>query len=114
MASNRWDCAYQLTRKYANKRATDPFHLRRFTSAVDIQKFDACVQQGLEFINQALAAKPDYVDAMYYQGLLYREKQKATVDPAERRNLGTKAAQVDHAAVELEKRQRESEKRQQD
>jgi tetratricopeptide (TPR) repeat protein len=42
------------------------------------------VNLGLEALKQALAIDPNYVDAMVYNGLLYREKSKIDTDGAQR------------------------------
>jgi tetratricopeptide (TPR) repeat protein len=39
---------------------------------------------GLDALKQALALQPDYVDAMVYTGLLFREKSKLDIDGAQR------------------------------
>ena len=42
------------------------------------------INLGLEALKQALAMDPNYVDAMIYNGLLYREKSKLDTDGAQR------------------------------
>jgi tetratricopeptide (TPR) repeat protein len=42
------------------------------------------ISLGLDALKQALALQPDYVDAMVYTGLLFREKSKLDIDGAQR------------------------------
>jgi hypothetical protein len=70
----------------------------------DKQRADACSNKGLEYIEKALQVDPDYVDAMFYKGLLYRERQKLTKDAAKRKELDQIALKISNEATALQKR----------
>ncbi len=97
-----WRCAYEQSTRYSG-RAPDPFHPRNFHYQPDKQKFEECVARGFEYIEKALAIKPDYVDALFYKGLLYREKQKATRIESERKQFAKEAETIVVRATELTK-----------
>ena len=99
-----WSCAYGLIEKYTNPKlkAADPFHFRAMTNSADKRQFDACLAAGFQHIEKALAANPNYVDAMFYKSLLYREKQKATADPDERKKLGDEAMKIAERAGKIQ------------
>lgn len=101
----QWSCAYQVTGKYANSKlkATDPFHFRAITNLADKQQFDSCLATGAAYIEKALEADPDYVDAMFYKALIYREKQKVTASPAERKKIGDEAMKIFNRTSEMMK-----------
>ncbi len=99
----QWECAYNLTGKYANKKAADPFHFRAISDPADKLKFGNCVTAGIEYMGKALEADPGLVDAMYYKSLIYREKQKTTANPAERKKIGVEALKIANRATEISK-----------
>lgn len=101
----QWGCAYNLTTKYANRKLqnADPFHFRGIASPEDKQKFGNCLTTGAEYIEKALEADPGFVDAMYYKSLIYREKQKTTANPAERKKIGDEALKIANRATEIMK-----------
>lgn len=101
-----WSCAYQITGKYANKKAADLFHFRAVTNPADKQQLERCLTKAPEFIEKALAMSPDYVDAMYYKSLIYRERQKVTANPVERKRLGEEAMKISNQATTIMKRTR--------
>ncbi len=100
----QWAGAYELSGKYASKKAADPFHFRSFTNPADKQKFDRYVAAADEYLEKALGADPNFVDAMFYQSLIYREKQKVTANLAERKKLGDQAIKIANQATEMMKR----------
>jgi tetratricopeptide (TPR) repeat protein len=51
---------------------------------LDFEGKSRLIDLGLEALKQALALDPNYVDAMVYNGLLYREKSKIDTDGAQR------------------------------
>lgn len=99
----QWAGAYELTSKYASKKAADPFHFRSITNPADKQQFDRYVATAAEYLEKALGADPNFVDAMYYKSLIYREKQKATANPIERKKLGDEAMKISSRATEMMK-----------
>jgi tetratricopeptide (TPR) repeat protein len=101
-----WQCAYSLSTAYidGNKHSYDPFHYRNFANPADKQKFDDCLTKGFEFIEKALALDSEYVNAIFYQGLLYREKQKATADETERRQWAEEAQKLTAKGTDLQRR----------
>ncbi len=98
---NYWACAYKLSSRYANKKSPDPFHPRNFANASDKQQHDNCVAKGLESIESTLALNPEYFDAFFYKGLFYREKQKATRNPARRKELAAIAQKLAEQGIAL-------------
>lgn len=46
---------------------------------------------------------PEYVEAMFYKGLLYREQQKLTKEEAKRKELGQMAEKIAKDASALQK-----------
>lgn len=104
-----WDCAYQLTTRYANTKllASDPFHFRNITKVANQHKFEGCLQRGLTALEKALALQPDYADAWSYRSLLYREQQKLTASPADRQTFSQQAEESARRAIELAAKQRE-------
>ncbi len=61
--------------------------------------------EGMEFVNKALALKGDFVEALIYKGLLLREEAKLTRNPATRNSLMEEAQVLQKQAVELKKQQ---------
>jgi hypothetical protein len=101
-----WHCAYNLSSQYSdrNKLTDDPFHARNFSNEPDKLEFNNCVTKGIEYIEKALAIKPEFYEAIAYKSLLLREKQKATSVEAERKRLEQEAIKLVDLANELEKR----------
>jgi Tfp pilus assembly protein PilF len=97
IAVNYWQCSYDETKRYQDATAKDPFHYRNMDYAAalpDKQKAENCVAKGMEFVEKALELDPNYVDAMYYRGLLYRERQKLTKDESKRKELDQMAVKI--------------------
>lgn len=115
IAVNYWNCAYDQTTRYQDKAVTDAFHYRNMDYAdalPDKQRAQDCVTKGLEYIEKALAVDPEYVDAYFYKGLLYRERQKMTKDEAERRKLADMAQKMNDEGSALQKKKEEAAKQQ--
>jgi hypothetical protein len=95
-AVEQWQCAYEISERYADRRrlAAEPFHARNFINEADKQNFETCVAKGMDLIEKALAIHPDFVDALGYKCLLLREKQKATINEAERSSLDKEAKRL--------------------
>ncbi len=110
LAAENWQCANVITERYTDqKRAmySDPWHYRQISSAADQAKFDTCLAHGLDYIAKALTLEPDNSKAVFYQSLLYREKQKTAKLKAERLKYKALAEKVGQRAMELFKRQSE-------
>lgn len=109
IAQRYWQCSYDETTRYADKAilASQPFHYRNMdyqAALPDKQKAEQCVAKGLEYMEKALSINPEYVDAMYYRGLLYRERQKLTKEEAKRRELDQLAVKIANEASATQKR----------
>lgn len=61
--------------------------------------------EGMEYVNKALAIKTDFVEALIYKGLLLREQAKLTKNPATRNSLLDEAQVLQKQAIELKKQQ---------
>ena len=62
------------------------------------------IEEGLKHLDFALAMSPDYVDAMTYKNLLFREKAALASDPAEKRRLTDEADQWFNKALETRRK----------
>lgn len=105
-----WQCAYDQTTRYADKANKDPFHYRNFdydAARPDKAKVEDCITRGLEYVEKALQVDPEYTDAMFYKGLLYREKQKMTKNEAERKKHEEEAKKINDQATALAKKKQE-------
>jgi tetratricopeptide (TPR) repeat protein len=98
-----WQCCYELTLRYADVKqlAQQPFHYRTFTKTADQERFAACWQKGMSALEEALALQPNYAEALLYQSLLYRERQKTAASPDERRQATATAERLAQKAVEM-------------
>ena len=67
----------------------------------------------MKYIEKALAEESEYVDGLYYKGLLYREKQKLTREEPKRKEYADMAEKSEKQATELKKK-KEAEKKAQD
>lgn len=105
VAVKYWECAKLQTDRYQDKAAQDPFHYRNMdyaAAAQDKQHAEECVAKGMEFIEKALQEDVEYVDAMYYKSLLYRQKQMLTKEEPKRKELDTIAKKVSDDATALQ------------
>src|SRR5262245_14474047 len=94
-----WQCSYDQTTRYQDKLmiSKDPFHYRNMdypAALPDKQKAQACVADGFKNFEKALALDPEYTEAMFYKGLLYREQQKMTKDAGERKKIEDQAVKI--------------------
>lgn len=105
LAVENWQCAYTLTEKYAKPKLKDsePFHFRAIADPADKRQFDKCLADGFGYLEKALAADPEYSDAMFYKSLMYRERQKTTANLAERRKIDLEANKIRERGMELMK-----------
>ena len=67
------------------------------------------VDEGIESLKKALEINPEYVDAMQYLNLLYREKAKLTTEEEEKRNWEREADKLALRALELRREQEAAE-----
>ncbi|MBK5257103.1 MAG: tetratricopeptide repeat protein, partial [Vicinamibacteria bacterium] len=70
---------------------------------IDAPRKKALADEGMQFVNKALAIKSDFVEALIYKGLLLREQAKLTQNPATRNSLMEEAQALQKKAVELKK-----------
>ncbi|MBO0798793.1 MAG: hypothetical protein J2P31_08205, partial [Blastocatellia bacterium] len=116
VAIKYWNCALDQTNRYADKAklaANDMFHYRDMdypAAQADKKKAEDCTSKGLEYMEKAIEQYPEDADSLFYKGLLYRERQMLTKDPAKRKELEQIALKLNDQAVELQKR-REAERR---
>jgi tetratricopeptide (TPR) repeat protein len=109
VAVRYWTCAHDQTTRYQDKAVAmkDPFHYRNMdydAAKDDKAKAEACAAKGLEYIEKALKEDPEYVDAYYYKGLLYREQQMLTKEEAKRKELDSIAQKISDQANTLQKK----------
>jgi hypothetical protein len=62
------------------------------------------VARGFEYFEKALEIDPEYTEAMYYKGLLYRERQKLTKEEAKRKEYEQMALRIADEATALQKK----------
>lgn len=113
IASRYWTLAYDQTERYKDKAKAsvgDNWHYRNMdypAAQADKEKTLANIQEGLKYINLALAVDPEYVDAIYYKGLLYRQVVVTTKDEAKRKEYTKEAEALNDQASKIQK-QREA------
>jgi tetratricopeptide (TPR) repeat protein len=115
----------QKAREYYKKNAelapTDPVPLYAVGSVDWLIVFDknnpppepeqlVLVDEGLSYLDKALAINPDYEEAMAYKNLLYREKARLTADEAAKAQLITQADEWFNKALETRKKIQEAKK----
>ena len=108
MAVKFWQCSYDQTTRYQDKNliTKDAFHYRNMdypAALPDKQKAEACVANGFANIEKALELDPEYTEAMFYKGMLYRERQKLTKEDTKRKEYGEMAVKVAADATALQK-----------
>jgi Tfp pilus assembly protein PilF len=109
-----WKCSYDQTTRYQDKvlYATDQFHYRKMDyspeALADRQKAQACVTKGFEYFEKALEIDPEYTQAMFYKGLLYRELQKLVKEEAKRKEFEQMALKIAAEANALQKKKEAS------
>lgn len=107
VAVNYWNCSYDQTTRYQDKAAQDPFHYRNMdypAALADKQKAEDCATKGLEYVQKALEIDPQYVDALFYKGLLYRQRQMLTKEEPKRKELGDLAKKISDEASTLQQK----------
>jgi|GraSoiStandDraft_12_1057312.scaffolds.fasta_scaffold55373_3 tetratricopeptide (TPR) repeat protein len=68
------------------------------------------VEEGLSYLDKALAKNPEYEDAMSYKNLLYREKARLSKDEKEKAALIAQADEWFNKALETRKKLQEQKK----
>ena len=106
-----WKCSYDQTSRYQDKAlfSKDQFHYRKMDyspeALADKQKAEACVAKGFEYFEKALEIDPEYTEAMFYKGLLYRERQKLTKEESKRKEFEQMAIKIADEATALQKKE---------
>lgn len=116
VAVKYWEDAKAQTDRYQDKASQDPFHYRNMdypAALADKQKTEESITKGLEYIDKALQVDPEYVQAMYYRSLLYRQKQMMTKEEAKRKEIEALAKKITDDASVLEKKKEEEAAKQQ-
>src|SRR5215510_8317667 len=111
-----WKCSYDQTTRYQDRAlfSTDQFHYRKMDyspeALADRQKAQACVTKGFENFEKALTIDPEYTQAMFYKGLLYRELQKLIKEEAKRKDFEQSALKIAAEATALQKKKEAEQK----
>jgi Tfp pilus assembly protein PilF len=116
---NYWQCSYDQTTRYQDRAVfnADQFHYRKMDyspeALADRQKAQACVTKGFEYFEKALEIDPEYTQAMFYKGLLYRELQKLIKEEPKRKEFEQMALKIASEATALQRKREaaEAEKR---
>jgi len=114
-----WKCSYDQTTRYQDKAlfSKDAFHFRKMDyspeALADRQKAQACVTKGFEYLEKALVIDPEYTQAMFYKGMLYREQQKLVKEEPKRKEFEQMAIKTAAEATALQKK-KEAEQKAQD
>lgn len=75
-----------------------------------LEEQPAIVDEGLEYIDKALAINPEYEDAMTYKNLLLREKARLAENPEEKSQLMAQANEWFDKSMETRKKNAEKQK----
>jgi hypothetical protein len=111
-----WKCSYDQTTRYQDKAlfASDQFHYRKMDyspeALADRQKAQNCVTKGFEYFEKALQIDPEYTQAMFYKGLLYRELQKLVKEEAKRKEFEQMALKIAAEAGALQRKKEAEQK----
>jgi len=65
------------------------------------------IEEGLTYLDKALALNPDYEDAMTYKNLLYREKARLSETPEDQKQMIAQADEWFNKALETRKKNQE-------
>lgn len=101
-----WTQTYQPRmelKKKLNLRPDEPIKDAKARAGLRDQNL-ALVDEGMEMLDKAMAARADYDDAMAYQNLLLREKADLVDDAGERESLLTKADDWVNQSLEIKKK----------
>jgi hypothetical protein len=70
----------------------------------DRARAQACVTRGFEYLEKAMEIDPEYTEAMFYKGLLYRELQKLVKEEAKRKEFEQMAVKIAAEATALQRK----------
>ena len=87
--------------------------MRRLVLASTSAQRRAILEQGLKDLDTALEMNPDYFEAMFYVGLLYREFAKMETAPAKKAEWTAKADEWQKKGLEVRKVVQEKQRQQQ-
>ncbi len=116
VAVKYWKCSYDQTTRYQEKTSRDPWHYRNMdypAALPDKKKAEDCTNKGLQYIEKALEVDPEYDQAMWYKGLLYRERHKLTKEESKRKELDQIVVKINNEASALQKKKQEEAKQKQ-
>jgi tetratricopeptide (TPR) repeat protein len=105
-----WQRAYDQTTRYQDTTlfGKDAFHYRKMDyspeALADKQRTEENVAKGFEYLEKALGVDPEYVDPMFYKGLLYRERQKLTKEEPKRKEFEQMAKKIADEATALQRK----------
>lgn len=110
--AGRLDQAVQLAQRVPPERRPDVLHSVGVSAwdkvfrdpSLDQAGREKLVELGLASEKQALELRPDFIDAMIYYNLLFREKAKLTSDPFQRQEYIDQALVWQKKAIELRKK----------
>ena len=80
-----------------------------FLSEERSAEINQLVDEGIASLKEALEIDPEYVDAMQYLNLLYREKAKLTTEEEEKRTWEREADKLALQSLELKREQQDAE-----
>jgi tetratricopeptide (TPR) repeat protein len=72
----------------------------------DIAERMAIIEKGRAALNRAMALRTDYIEAIAYQNLLYRQQALIETDPVKQQELIAKADELRNQAMEINKRRK--------
>jgi Tfp pilus assembly protein PilF len=113
---NYWQCSYDQTTRYQDTAlfSKDAFHYRKMDyspeALADRQKAQGCVTRGFEYLEKALEIDPEYSQAMFYKGMLYRELQKLVKEEAKRKDFEQMAIKIAAEATALQRKKEAEQK----
>jgi tetratricopeptide (TPR) repeat protein len=64
------------------------------------------IEKGRAALNKAMALRPDYLEAIAYQNLLYRQQALIEVDPVKQQEMIAKADELRNQAIEINKKRK--------
>jgi tetratricopeptide (TPR) repeat protein len=115
--ANRYDDALQWINNNARKNAklyylieTNAWGRSYNDPTVSYEDRTKIVDLGLDAGKRAVEAKPDYMEAMVYINLLYREKVKLSLDPKEKEQFTKMADEWRQKALDLREKQKKAPK----
>lgn len=106
-----WTQTYQPRmelKKKLNLRPDEPIKDAKERAALR-EKNMPLVEEGIQMLDKAMAARADYDDAMAYQNLLYREKADLVDDAAERESLLKTADDWVNKSLDIKKKKASTE-----